>query len=148
MILCFFTIFMGVLGCAQNAEIVVRIDEREVLTNRIREYWQHQINGYVDRAYLYEYPEFREKVSLLEYLNRFKLVRYREAEILDVVINGGEAESQVKLTYAMLLTKAPRSMGAAVQKKLTNMTKFDKATWFKKDGHWYHIPEGFEIAKK
>lgn len=148
MILFFIILFMGVMGCTQNAQVVVQVDEREVLTNRIREYWQHQINGFVDRAYLYEYPEFREKVSLLEYLNRFKLVRYREVDILEVVINGREAESQVKLTYAMMLPKAPRSMATEVQKKLTNLTKFDKGRWFKKDGYWYHLPEGFEIAKK
>jgi hypothetical protein len=124
-------------NCATKSEIVVREDEREVLSKNIKEYWGNIIEGKIDKAYLFELPEFREKVSIIDYLNRFKLFKYTEAELLEIEMKGNEANSTVKVTYRMLLKRLAEK----------DLTKLEKAVWIKKDS-WYHIPEGFEIAKK
>jgi len=116
----------------------IRVDEREIFKNRVREYWQHILSGKIDKVYLYEIPEYREKVSIFEYVQRFKLVRYLEANVLDVEINGDEGKSTIEITYTYMLKIVSRE-------RLKNL---EKEVWKKQDNQWYHIPEGFEMAKK
>jgi hypothetical protein len=116
---------------------VVKKDEKAKLRDRINEYWQYRIKEDVERAYQCEVPAFREKVSILEYLNRFKLVKYLDAEVQEIEVKGREASSKLKLTYSVLLK-------AISEKKLS---KLEEETWVKVKGTWYHLPEGFEMKK-
>jgi len=133
----FLVIFLFLTHCASKTNLI-REDEREVLRNRIKEYWLYQINGNVEKAYQCEVPVFREKVSIIEYLNRFKLIKYLESDVLEVDINGDEADSTVRLTYRMLLKKIERK----------SWSKIEKERWIREKNIWYHIPEGFETTKK
>jgi hypothetical protein len=122
--------------CATKPQILP--DEREILRERVREFWQYQIDGKVEKAYQAEIPEFRDQVSIVQYLNRFKLIKYVEADILEVDLRGNEASSSVKVTYIMLLKKF-------TDKKLT---KTEKENWVKLQNIWYHVPGDFEIKKR
>ena len=133
----FLVIFLFLTHCASKTNLI-REDEREVLRNRIKEYWLYQINGNVEKAYQCEVPVFREKVSIIGYLNRFKLIKYLESDVLEVDINGDEADSTVRLTYRMLLKKIERK----------SWSKIEKERWIREKNIWYHIPEGFETTKK
>ena len=114
---------------------VVREEEKTKLRDRINEYWQYRIKGDAERAYQCEIPAFREKVSILQYANRFKLVKYLDVEVQEIEVKGREASSNLKLTYVIFLK-------AISDKKLN---KFEKEKWVKIEGTWYHLPENFEI---
>ena len=130
MILAFLT------GCAGPQ--VVKEDEKANLRNRINEYWQYRIKGDVEKAYQFEVPSFREKYSVLYYVNRFRIVRYLEAEVREIGIDGKEASSTVKLTYVVLLKRLTD----------TKLAKLEQEKWIKIKDTWYHVPEDFEMKKE
>jgi len=116
---------------------VVREEEKAKLRDRVNEYWQYRIKGDVERAYQCEAPAFREKVSILQYVNRFKMVKYLDAEVQEIEVKGGEASSKLKLTYVIFLR-------AISNKKLS---KLEEEKWVKIEGAWYHVLEDFEMKK-
>ncbi len=124
--------------CSTKSQAVKKEEEREVLRNRIQEYWKYRIEGKVDKAYQCELPEFRERVSVLEYAQRFKLVRYLEAEILEIDIKDHEAQGTMKLTYIYML------------KRLTGkkIPAQEVEHWRRIKGVWYHLPESVKAEAK
>jgi uncharacterized protein YchJ len=116
---------------------VVREEEKAKLRDRVNEYWQYRIKGDVERAYQCEAPAFREKVLILQYADRFKLVKYLDAEVQEIEVKGREASSKLKLTYVIFLQ-------AISDKKLS---KLEEEKWVKIEGAWYHVPEDFEMKK-
>lgn len=116
-------------GCATKPEVITKAEEQEILRNRIQEYWQFKISN-AEKAYQVETPEFRERVSLPEYLNQFKRVKYLDADILKIETDGEKGKSSVKLGYMMLL------------KHLTGkkLMKTEEEAWVKIKDIWYHIP--------
>ena len=123
------------ISCATRPEIISKEDEREALKKRVEQYWYYQIRGQVDKTYECEVPGYREKVSLVEYLNKYKLIRYLEADIAKIEVEGEAASVSMNLTYRMALKYI-------TQRKLTR-TEQDR--WIKINKVWYHIPEGFEM---
>jgi hypothetical protein len=113
---------------------VIKEDEKARLRERINEYWQYKIKGDVEKAYQCEVPAFREKVSILQYVNRFKLFKFVETEVQEIEGNGREADSISKVTYRVLLKPM-------MDRKLT---KFENEKWTKIKGTWYHVPGDFE----
>lgn len=87
----------------------------------------------MEKAYQFEVPEFREKVSIIEYLNRFKLVKYLEADVSEIDIKDKGAKIVVNVTYIYMLKKV-------TDKK---MKRLETERWEKIKGVWYHIPEGW-----
>lgn len=116
---------------------VVREEEKAKLRDRVNEYWQYRIKGDVERAYQCEAPAFREKVSMLQYANRFRLVKYLDAEVQEIEVKGREASSKLKVTYVIFLL-------AISDKKLS---KLEEEKWVKIEGAWYHVPEDLEMKK-
>jgi uncharacterized protein YchJ len=116
---------------------VVGEEEKAKFRDRINEYWQYRIKGDAERAYQCEVPAFREKVSILQYANRFKLVKYLNIEVQEIEVKGREASSKLKLTYVIFLK-------AISDKKLS---KLEEEKWVKVKGTWYHVPEDFEMKK-
>jgi len=139
----FFFVLSGLSGtavlftsCKTKPEVVSpRVNEREVLRERAKEYWTYRIEGKVEKAYSCEVPAFREKVTVFEYINRFKLKKYTEAEVVSAeLLDDKNGKSSVKTTYIMLLknlTKKP-------------WTEVREEKWTKVGDLWYHIPEDFE----
>jgi hypothetical protein len=122
------------IHCATKPEVITKEDEKEILRSRVNEYWQYLIEGKVDKAYLFEIPEYREKNSLLQYMNPFKVMRYVEADISEINMEGEKGRILVKVTHIMLL------------KHLANkrFTEVKEDLWVKIQETWYHIPQGFE----
>ena len=134
-------ILISLTYCAARQEVITKIDEREVLRDRINEYWQYHINANptnIEKAYQLELPEFREKVPLLEYVQRYKVIKYLEVEVLEVDVKENQGKGKIKLEYAMFLKNMPKQ----------KWTKIEDENWIKRDSIWYRIPEGFELAKK
>ncbi len=141
-ILSLLIVLISLTYCAVRQEVITKVDEREVLRNRINEYWQYLINANptnIEKAYLCELPEFREKVAILDYVQRYKVIKYLEAEVLEVDVKKNQGKGKIKLEYAMFLKNMPRDK---------KWTKIEDENWIKRDNLWYRIPEGFELAKK
>ncbi len=124
--------------CSTKSQTVKKEEEEAALRSRIEEYWKYRIDGKVERAYECELPEYRGQVSILQYVQPFKIVRPLEAEILEIDIKDLEAQSVIKLTYVYML------------QKLTNkkMAAREVERWRKIKGVWYHIPESFKSETK
>jgi uncharacterized protein YchJ len=116
---------------------VVGEEEKTKFRNRVNEYWQYRIKGDIERAYQCEVPAFREKVSILQYANRFKLVKYLDAEVWEIEFKGTEASSKSKVTYVIFLR--------AIKDK--QLSKLEEEKWMKVEGTWYHVPEDFRMKK-
>jgi hypothetical protein len=137
----FLFILISLTYCAARQEVSIRQDENEILRKRINEYWQYHINANpanIEKAYQLELPEFRERVSVLEYAQRYKLIKYMEAEVLEIDVKEKEGKGKVKLSYMMFLKNMPKP----------TWTKIEDEEWIKRGEIWYHIPEGFGLAKK
>lgn len=137
-ILCLFVILISLTYCAAKPKVISQEDEKEILRNRIKEYWQYRVDVNkvnVEKAYQCEVPAFREKVSILEYVNQFKLVKYLEADISTIEIEKEKAKASINLTY--------RVPFPAISKK--NLSKVEEERWVKIQKVWYHIPQGFEM---
>jgi hypothetical protein len=131
----FLVILILLTHCATKPDVIPKEDEREILRNRIKEYWQYRINGNVDRAYQCEIPAYREKFSLLEYVDQFKFIRYLEADISEINIEGEKGKALVSVTHMMNLKY--------LQKK--RFKKLEEERWVKIQKIWFHIPQGFEM---
>jgi len=127
------SIFIG--SCATKPNIIIKENEAEILRNRIKEYWQFKIDGKIEQAYPFEIPAYRAKVSILEYGNQFKLVKYLEADVSGVRIEGDQGKATVNISYKMLLQHIAQK----------SLLKRVEENWVKRDEIWYHIPEGFEM---
>jgi hypothetical protein len=131
--LCFFyLILVSLVGCAARTTVVPRPDDREVLENRVREYWELMINlspQNVEKAYRYEAPSFRDKISFPEYIHRFKTHKYLNADIKGVEIERNKGKVAIVLTYRVALPNISK-----------NLTKSEDEKWVKVEGTWYHIP--------
>ena len=127
--------FVLLTHCASTKPAVKPEDERELLKRRVSEYWQYQIEGKVDMTYQMEAPEFRERVPLIQYLNRYRYMRYVGADVLEVSVEGKRGKASVKTVRTMNLVHLR-------QKKFTE-TKEER--WVEIEKKWYHIPQEFEM---
>lgn len=111
--------------------------EIQILRNRIDEYWNYVIKGEIEKAYNFEHPKYREKISILKYLNRFKIVKYENYELMDIKIesNRGEVEIEINQRYMV-----KHFMDKNIKKKIIDR-------WVKSKDNWFHIPEGFDIKE-
>lgn len=132
------TLIFSVLASCATKEMVVKEDEREILRRRIEEYWKLNIDGFSEKAYLYLVPGYREKNSVLQYAARFRLVKYREAEVMEIEVRGDEANSLVNVTYTLFLKRVSNK----------ELKRIEKDRWARIGGIWYHVPEGFELNSK
>jgi len=131
--LCFlYLILVSLVGCAAKTTVVPGPDDREVLEKRVREYWDLMINlspQNVEKGYRCEAPAFRDKISLAEYIHRFKTRKYLEIDIKGIEIEGNKGKVAMVITYRVALPN--------IGKKLT---KSEDEKWVKVEGTWYHIP--------
>jgi hypothetical protein len=129
-LLCF--ILVSLVGCATKTPVAPRPDDREVLEKRVREYWEYMINlspQNVEKAYRCEAPFFRDKVSLPEYIHRYKTHKYLSIDIKEIAIEGNEGKVAIAIDYRVALPHIPKTL-----------TKHEVEKWVKIEGTWYHIP--------
>ncbi len=129
-----FLLSILIISCSTR-ETLIKVDEEEVLRKRIEEFWRFQIDGFTEKAYQYLVPAYREKYSILQYAARFRLVKYLDAEVMKIEIDGDKAECLVNVTYKMYMKMI---MGKELK-------RIERERWVRIKGVWYYVPEGFEL---
>jgi len=127
-IILLFLLALCITECSPKRQIV-REDEETVLRRRVQEYWSYKIKGEWEKSYLYESPEFRERVSSAAYINqnRRSIVRWEGFDILEIWISGKEGHVKVDRKYRYI---TPQTQKGAFEKVV-------EERWIKKDGQWY-----------
>jgi hypothetical protein len=123
--------------CATGPE-VTRKDEREAFRERVQAYWQHRVDGKIEQAYQFELPAYREKTSILQYGNSYKIMKYLEANVREVRVEGEKGKAQIGVIYIMLFNRLMNK----------HLTKTEEENWVNIKGVWYRIPQGFGDEKK
>jgi hypothetical protein len=125
-----FLVALCITQCSPKRQIV-KEDEETVLRRRVQEYWSYKIKGEWEKSYLYESPEFREKVSKVAYINqnRRSIVKWEGFDVLEIWISGEEGHVKVDIKYRYII---PQTQKGAFE-------KVAEETWIKKDGQWYCI---------
>lgn len=121
---------IGMIQCATKAQLVQEAEE-EILKRRVQEYWAHRIKGGWDKSYLYELPEYREKVSVVRYINQFgrSPVKWVEFDILELWISGEKGYVKLNTIYRY---QAPHFQKSPFQRE-------SEEEWIRKDGQWYRV---------
>lgn len=123
-----FLLALCITQCSPKSQIV-KEDEETVLRRRVQEYWSYKIKGEWEKSYLYESPEFRERVSTAAYIDRNKqsIVKWEGFDVLEIWISGEEGHVKVDRKYRYIILQTPK--GA--------FEKVAEETWIKKEGQWY-----------
>jgi hypothetical protein len=132
-------IVLGILAlffltqCAPKPGVIVKEDEGEILQKRAKEYWNLVINvnpGIAEQIYYqYEAPAFREMVPFIQYFNRYRMVKYYEAVVTGVEVEGEKARVTLSTVSQTFLPRLPKKV------KDTEVER-----WVKAGGKWYHLP--------
>jgi len=132
-------VFLGLFAlfflthCTAKSAVIKEVDQRQLLKARAIEYWELMINinpKNAERIYQYEAPSFREKVSFPEYIQRFKIYKYVEADIKEVEAEGNNGKVGVVSTYVAGLPKISHK----------RMLRTEDEKWVRVEGIWCHIP--------
>lgn len=127
-IILLFFLALCITQCSTKRQII-KEDEETVLRRRVQEYWSYKIKGEWEKSYLYESPEFRERVSIAAYINqnRRSIVKWEGFDILEIWTSGEEGHVKVDRKYRYII---PQTQKGAFE-------KVAEETWIKKDGQWY-----------
>jgi hypothetical protein len=119
------------LSCTPTIKPQKMTDE-EALRTRVQEFWGHRIKGEWDKCYLYELPDYREKVNLQRYINQNRrfILRWVGFSVMEIWTSGEEG-------YVKLSTEFRYLVPEAAKKGVSQRTAEEK--WIKKDGYWYHL---------
>jgi hypothetical protein len=121
---------LAITQCTPKTQIV-KEEEETVLRRRAEEYWSYKIKGEWDRCYEYVSPDYREKISVLGYINqnsRFPM-KWEGFDILEVWTSGEEGYVKMNVKYRYII---PQTKKAAFE-------RVAEEKWIKKEGHWYHL---------
>jgi hypothetical protein len=114
-----------------------RQDPGEILKARALEYWNLVNLEDTIRAYEFEYPIYRKKVSVNQYVKRFSPFKhYRDISVSDIKFQPGEKTADVTM-QVLLEIKPPVGQGPFIKK-----VEFTDR-WIKIDDNnlWYHVPK-------
>lgn len=123
---------LSITQCSTHKQIITEDDEA-VLRRRVFEYWSYNIKGEWEKSYLYETPEYREKVNLVAYVNqnsRFPM-KWEKCDILEVWTSGEEGFVTLNTKYRYII---PQTNKAAFEKVVK-----EKWVKIKKDNQWYRL---------
>ncbi len=123
-------------GCAAVAEtranpetaVTKGVEDQESrIKTRVHEYWGYKIKRDFEKSYLYESPEYRQKVKLVDYLRSFGPgVEWLGAEVDRVEVAGDQATVWVKVNYRWTMIPVKKTMTGTGKEKWKRMNK----TWF------------------
>lgn len=139
-------IFWGGAAVAEtraNPETAVTkgVEDRESqiktrIKTRVHEYWGYKIKRDFEKTYLYESPEYRKEVKLVDYLKAFGPgVEWLGAEVDKLEVAGDQATVWVKVNYKWTMIPVKNTLTSTSKEKWKRM----KNTWFhekKKKGQW------------
>jgi hypothetical protein len=117
----------GIIQCATKTRIIKENDEA-VLRRRVQEYWSYRIKSEWDKSYLYESPDYREKINIVRYINQNgrSAVKWEGFEILEIWASGEEGHVKLNTKYRYLIPQMTKGV-------------FDRTIdeeWIKKEGEW------------
>ena len=107
-------------------------------------YWGYICRQQFDKAYEFEYPVYRKKYTLMDYIRRFRPdVKWKSAAIENIEIKNDTAMMKVKVDteVKMAVSRLPKRIEIKEQVVLNEK-------WIKVDGVWYHVPQSFNGADK
>jgi hypothetical protein len=119
-----------VSSCATSTKPRKMRDE-DVLRGRVQEYWSYRIKGQWDKCYQYELPGYKEKISMVAYINqnsRF-LLRWEGYDILELWTSGEEGYVKLNTKYRYIIPQ-------------TNKAAFETVAeekWEKMNDQWYRV---------
>lgn len=102
------------------------------LRERVAAYWDHKIKEEFDKSYYFEYPYYRQKVTMVNYIKTFNtsVLKWLAATPDEIKQEDDTAEVKVNLKVRV----RPPFM-----KKYEYDTSVQEK-WVKADGIWYHVP--------
>jgi hypothetical protein len=106
-------------------------DQENRVKTRVHEYWGYKIKRDFEKSYLYESPEYRKEVKLVDYLKSFGPgVEWLGAEVDRVEVAGDQATVLVKVRYRWTMVSAGPKEG---------ITSTTKEKWRNVNSIWYHV---------
>ena len=125
-----FLLIVSVVQCTTKTQMV-KEDDETVLKRRVQEYWSYKVKGEWDKSYLYEWPEYREQVSLVKYIskNGRAPVKWEGFELQEVWTSSNEGHVKLNKKYRYLI---PQTQKAVFERGV-------EEKWVKIDGQWYHF---------
>jgi hypothetical protein len=123
-------LLLSIIQCAPNLQ-VVKEDEKVTLKRRAQEYWSYRIKAEWDKSYLFELPDYREKINISKYIqqNGRTLVKWVGFEILETWTSGEEGFVKLSAKYRYMI---PMPQDGVFE-------RISEEKWVKKDGQWYHL---------
>ena len=111
------------------------VDTESVIKERATAYWQHKIKGELAEAYLFEAPDYREKISLTDYIASLSGgMIILNASVKSVSIKGSIATVPVRINYVIPGAFGPKE----------GIPNEFKTCWHLHDGVWYHRIKTFD----
>lgn len=129
-----FNLFFIIFSCTKDIQFT-KEDEFLILKKRVNEYWTYIIKGDIEKAYNLEHPKFREQTNIIKYINRYKVIKYENFEIIDIRMDSDIVEVDLEIIHKYLIKYFWKK---DIKRKLIDR-------WAKFEGVWFHIPEGFNI---
>ena len=133
-VVCLVVLWAGAVAAETQANgsaaaLDVAQGEEKLLKTRVLEYWAYKGKKDFEKSYLYETPEYREKVKEADYVKSFGPgVDWLGATVSSVQITGDQATVWVKVEYKWAMIP--------VNKKMTGSAKEE---WRKIDNTWFHV---------
>ena len=113
-------------------------DTEASLRKRAAAYWQHKIKREFEKAYLFESPGIRKKVSLSDYIKAFSGTGiWKKATVSSVAIEGSSATVHVEINYVIVGVYCPKE----------GLTSTIREYWQLEEGIWYHLSKHLIKAK-
>ena len=120
------------LGTGEAATKAVKTEE--ALRERAKAFWEAMVAGDHGKTYTFYEPFYRTNNSDLAYLKNMGMIKYQEAEIKEIHLEGNLASVEVSVIATVPKTRI-KSTGEEVEKPAKNVTFKD--TWVWVDDNWY-----------
>jgi len=104
----------------------------KMLKDRASQFWEAMVKGDLKEAYKYYDPFLRARMSPEEFIEKHRAVKYHEATVTDVKVEGNIGTVHVKVKYSLPKTKI-RQREFSIPETITD---FDERWLFVYD-NWY-----------
>lgn len=108
--------------------------QEQALRKREEGFWEAMLAGDYTKTYAYQDPFFRARNPLDHYLGSMGRIKYTQAEVVDVHIDGPRADVKTRITASVPEFKAPTTGEMISQPERTVIVE---STWLWLDGDWY-----------
>jgi hypothetical protein len=121
---------LSITQCSTQKQII-KEDDEVVLRRRVHEYWSYNIKGEWDKSYLYESPDFKEKVNLVAYVNQNSRypMKWEGFNIIEIWTSGTEGYAKVNAKYRYMIPQTDKAV----------FNRVIEEKWIRKDGEWYRL---------